>query len=43
MGTPKAAESKMEMIKTPHAPRVLRAASQAVYLRKNFGADKGIL
>jgi len=43
MGTPNAAESRIEMIKTPHAPSVLRAASQAVYLRKNFGADKGIL
>jgi hypothetical protein len=43
MGTPKAAESRIEIIKTPHAPRVLRAASQAVYLRKNLGADKDLL
>jgi hypothetical protein len=43
MGTPNAAESRMEMIKTPHAPSVLRAASHAVYLRKNLGADKFVL
>jgi hypothetical protein len=43
MGTPKAAESRMEMINTPQAPNVLRAASHAVYLRKNFGADKPVL
>ena len=43
MGTPKAAESRMEIINTPHAPRVLSAASQAVYLTKNFGADKVVL
>jgi hypothetical protein len=43
MGTPNAAESRIEMIKTPHAPSVLRAASQVVYLRKNFGADKFVL
>jgi hypothetical protein len=43
MGTPNAAESRIAMINTPQAPRVFRAASQAVYFRKNFGADKGVL
>jgi hypothetical protein len=33
----------MEMMNTPHVPSVLRAASQAVYLRKNLGADKAVL
>jgi hypothetical protein len=43
MGTPNADESRTEIIKTPHAPSFVRAASQAVYLRKNFGADKFVL
>jgi hypothetical protein len=43
MGTPNAAESRIEMINTPQAPSVLRAASQAVYFRKNLGADKEVL
>jgi hypothetical protein len=43
MGTPKAEASRMEMMKTPQAPRVLRAESQAMYLRKNLGADKNLL
>jgi hypothetical protein len=40
MGTPKADESRKEIMNTPHAPSVLRAASHAVYLRRNLGADK---
>jgi hypothetical protein len=43
MGMPKAEASRMEIMKTPQAPRVLRAESQAVYFRRICGADKNLL